>query len=341
LSFPSRHDPTLVETSGKPSKTGTLRVILSNVHRILITEEVELSGFANRNLNIQLDATLANRPDELIRRAADQNALVVRNVTRVDSALIDRLRESTPVRVIGRLGAGLDNIDVPKARLAGMEVVYTPDANTEATAQYVLGQILLVTRYLSEAHQRTAQGQWVRLCFTSRELSELTVGIVGFGRIGCRLAGIMSSFGCRVLVSTRRPESVPPPYAAVPLTDLFSAADVISIHVPLTEATRGAIGLDLLQLMRPRALIVNTSRGAILREDDLECFLRSRPDAAAVLDVRSDEPPLDRLFCGLPNAYLSPHIAAFTFAAQKKVLLTVLADVERVLSGGAPLWAAP
>jgi phosphoglycerate dehydrogenase-like enzyme len=151
----------------------------------------------------------------------------------------------------------------------------------------------------------------------------------------------MSSLGCRVLVSTRRPERVPLPYVAMPLTDLFSSADIISVHLPLTEATRGAIGLDLLQLMRPRALIVNTSRGDVLREHDLDCFLQSRPDAAAVLDVRSDEPPRDRLFCGLPNAYLSPHIAAFTSAAQKQVLLTVLEDVERVLAGGAPLWAAP
>ena len=311
------------------------------MHRILITEEVELSGFADRRLSIQLDATLANRPDELIRCASDKNALVVRNVTRVDSALIDRLRESTPVRVIGRLGAGLDNIDVPKARHAGLEVVYTPNANTESTAQYVLGQILLVTRCLSAAHQSTAQGQWNRLSFTGRELSELTVGIVGFGRIGSRLAGIMSSLGCRVLVSTRRPDSVPLPYTAMPLTVLFSSADVISVHLPLTEATRGAIGLDLLRLLRPHALIVNTSRGDVLREYDLECFLRSRPDAAAVLDVRSEEPPGDRLFCGLPNAYLSPHIASFTVAAQKQVLLTVLEDVERVLSGGVPLWAAP
>jgi phosphoglycerate dehydrogenase-like enzyme len=93
--------------------------------------------------------------------------------------------------------------------------------------------------------------------------------------------------------------------------------------------------------MRPHALIVNTSRGDVLREHDLEHFLRSRPDAAAVLDVRSEEPPRDQLFCDLPNAYLSPHIAAFTSAAQKQVLTTVLEDVERVLSGGAPLWPAP
>jgi phosphoglycerate dehydrogenase-like enzyme len=311
------------------------------VHHILITEEVELFDCANRQLRIELDATLANRPDELIRRAAGKNALVVRNVTRVDSALIDRLRESTQVRVIGRLGAGLDNIDVPKARQAGLEVVYTPNANTESTAQYVLGQILLVTRRLSEAHRSAARGQWNRLSFTGRELSELTVGIVGFGRIGSRLADILSSLGCRVLVSTRRPESVPPPYPAMPLTDLFSSADVISVHLPLTEATRGVIGLDLLQLVRPHALIVNTSRGGVLRENDLECFLRSRPDAAAVLDVRCEEPPRDQLFSDLPNAYLSPHIAAFTSAAQKKVLSTVLEDVERVLSGGAPLWPAP
>lgn len=311
------------------------------MHHILITEEVELFDCTNRKLSIELDASLANRPDELIQRAANKNALVVRNVTRLDSALIDRLRDSTPVRVIGRLGAGLDNIEVPEARRAGLEVVYTPNANTESTAQYVLGQILLVTRRLSEAHRSMARGQWNRLSFTGRELSELTMGIVGFGRIGRRLADITSSLGCRVLVSTRRPQGVPPPYVAMPLADLFSSADVISIHLPLTEATRGIISLDLLQLMRPHALIVNTSRGNVLREYDLDCFLRSRPDAAAVLDVRSAEPPGDGLFCDLPNAYLSPHIAAFTSAAQKQVLSTVLEDVERVLSGGAPLWPAP
>jgi phosphoglycerate dehydrogenase-like enzyme len=236
------------------------------VHQVLVTEEVELFDYANRNLSIQLDATLANRPDELIRRAADKDALVVRNVTRVDSALIDRLRESTPVRVIGRLGAGLDNIDVPGARQAGLEVVYTPNANTESTAQYVLGQILLVTRRLSEAHRSAARGQWNRLSFTGRELSELTVGIVGFGRIGSRLAEILSPLGCRILVSTRRPESVPPPCVAMSLTDLFSSADVISVHLPLTEATRGIVGLELLQLMRPHALIVNTFCGAGLTQ---------------------------------------------------------------------------
>ena len=311
------------------------------MHRILITEEAELFDYANRNLSIQLDAALASHPDNLIRGARDKNALVVRNLTQIDSALIDQLRKSTTVRVIGRLGAGLDNIDVPKARQAGLEVVYSPDANTESTAQYVLGQILLVTRRLSEAHRTAARGQWNRLSFTGREISELTLGIVGFGRIGNRLADIMRFLGCRILVSTRRPRSVPPPYVAMPLADLFSSADVISIHLPLTEATRGIISLDLLRLMRPHALIVNTSRGGVLREHDLECFLRSRPDAAAVIDVRSEEPPGDRLFCDLPNAYLSPHIAAFTSAAQKQILSTVLDDVERVLSGGAPLWPAP
>jgi phosphoglycerate dehydrogenase-like enzyme len=311
------------------------------VHRILITEEVELFDCPNRKLSIQLDAALASHPDDLIRHAADKNALIVRNLTKVDSALIDRLRESTAVRVIGRLGAGLDNIDVPRARQAGLEVVYTPNANTESTAQYVLGQILLVTRRLSEVHRSAARGQWNRLSFTGRELSELTLGIVGFGRIGSRLADITNSLGCRILVSTRRPESVPPPYVAKSLSDLFSSADVISVHLPLTEATRGVIGLELLQLMRPHALIVNTSRGDVLREYDLDCFLRSRPDAAAVLDVRSNEPPGDQLFCDLPNVYLSPHIAAFTSAAQKQVLSTVLEDVERVLSGGLALWPAP
>jgi glycerate dehydrogenase len=125
------------------------------------------------------------------------------------------------------------------------------------------------------------------------------------------------------------------------LKGLFSAADVISVHLPLTPSTRGLIGSELLHLMRPCAVLINTSRGDVVHEQDLAYFLRNRPDAAAVLDVRIKEPPADLLFCDLPNAYLSPHIAAFTSAAQEQVLVTVLDDTGRVLSGGTPQWPAP
>jgi len=158
------------------------------VYRILITELADLSGYTNPELNVELDATLATRPEELVQRAAEIDAVVIRNITRVDAALIDKLKSATPVRVIGRLGAGLDNIDVAAARKAGFEVVYTPDANTESVAEYVLGQILLVTRRLVESHASTANGQWDRVSCSGRQLSELTLGIVGFGRIGSRLA---------------------------------------------------------------------------------------------------------------------------------------------------------
>ena len=312
-----------------------------NNHRVLITEVAELFGYNNPQVDIELDATLATRPDDLIQRAAKKDAVVVRNVTKVNAALIERLKDSTSVRMIGRLGAGLDNIDVAAARKAGLAVVYAPDSNTESVAQFVLGQILQATRHLSNAHRSTASGQWNRLSFVGRELSELTVGIVGFGRIGARLATILSPFGTRILVSTEFPESVPASYSTVSLTDLFSTADVISIHVPLTPSTRGFIGQQLLPLLPQHAVLVNSSRGEVVQETELEAFLRSRPDVTAVLDVRCEEPPKNELFRDLPNVCLSPHIAAFTSAAQKQVLFTVLNDVERVLSGGAPLWPAP
>jgi phosphoglycerate dehydrogenase-like enzyme len=301
----------------------------------------ELFGYNNPQLDIEVDAALATRPDDLIQRAANKDALVVRNVTKVNGALIERLRESTSVRMIGRLGAGLDNIDVPAARKAGIAVVYAPDSNTESVAQFVLGQILEVTRHLSGAHLSTIAGQWNRLAFVGRELSELTLGIVGFGRIGARLAAILSPFGTRILVSTEFPASVPANCTTVPLSELFSGADIVSVHVPLTESTRGFIGLELLQSMRQHSVLINSSRGEVIQEPEMESFLRSRPDVTAVLDVRREEPPKDSLFRDLPNVRLSPHIAAFTSAAQKQVFFTVLNDVERVLSGGAPLWPAP
>ena len=311
------------------------------MHHILITEMAELFGYKNPALTIELDPTLASRPDELIRRAIGKDALAVRNATRVDADLICKLREFTPVRVVGRLGAGLDNIDVAAARQAGLEVVYTPDANTESVAEYVVGQILMATRRLSECHASTAGGRWDRLCFIGRQLSEITLGIVGFGRIGGRLAEILNPLCRRILVSTDIAENVRPPFVPMSLSDLFSSADVISLHLPLTSRTRGLIGSELLTRMRPQAILINTSRGEVICEPDLECFLRNRPDVTAVLDVRSKEPPGDQLFCDLPNACLSPHIAAFTSAAQEQVIISVLDDVGRVLSGGTPLWPAP
>ena len=266
---------------------------------------------------------------------------VVRNVTKVTAPLIERLKASTPVKIIGRLGVGLDNIDVKAARQFGMQVVYTPDANTESTAQLAFAQIMNVTRHLKEAHESTARGEWKRQAFVGRELSELTLGIIGFGRIGSRLAKMLGFFGARILVATEFPETVQPPLTVVSLEDLFSTADVISVHVPLTASTRDLVGAGLLAKLRPGATLINSSRGEVVKEAGLDAFLRQRPDVTACLDVRCVEPPKDELFRDLPNVRLTPHIAAFTTAAQKQVLSTVLDDVDRFLSGGAPLWPAP
>lgn len=311
------------------------------MYNVLVTEVSDLFGYNNGNVNIEVDPSLAKQPDELIRRAVQKDALVIRNITKADSALIRRLQESTPVRIIGRLGAGLDNIDVTAARDAGLQVVYTPDANTESTAQYAFSQILSAVRHLPQAHRTTSQGQWNRVACMGREISEVTTGIVGFGRIGGRLAEMMSMFGSRIFVSTLASDSVPQRFLRTSLSEVFSAADVISVHVPLTPSTRGFVDQSLLRLIRPNAVFVNASRGEVVNEEHLAAFLRSRPDVTAVLDVRCDEPPQDTLFSALPNVRLSPHIGAFTTAAQRQVFSTVLDDVVRVLSGGPAMWPAP
>jgi phosphoglycerate dehydrogenase-like enzyme len=311
------------------------------LYRVLISEVSDLSEYSNQNLDIELDPALATKPEELIRRAAGKQAVVVRNVTKVNAALIAGLRDHGTVKIIGRLGVGLDNIDVKAAREAGMQVVYTPDANTESTAQFAFSQIMAATRRLAAAHESTARGEWNRAAFMGREMSELTVGIIGFGRIGSRLGAMLNFFGCQVIVVNDIPEAVKPPFTLVSMTELFSTADVISIHVPLLESTRGFVSPELLGLLRKNAVLVNSSRGEVIREAELDAFLRTRPDVTAVLDVRCSEPPADQLFRDLPNVRLSPHIAAFTTAAQKQVLSTVLDDVERFLAGGKPLWPAP
>ena len=275
---------------------------------------------------------------------ADAAALVVRTYTTVDAALLAR---AARLRVVGRAGAGLDNIDVAACRARGVEVVYTPDANTQAVVEFVIAQLASLLRPGVLLSEPVALDAWKRLRDRRADrpqMSEMTLGLLGLGRIGRRLAQVASAIGFqRVLyhdllriAPQDRSGAVP-----VPLEQLFAEADVVSLHVDGRPANRKFVAGALLQLMRPEVIFVNTSRGSVVDSSELASFLRHHPDSVALLDVHDPE-PFDGAYplLGLPNARLFPHMAAATRQADLN-MSWVVRDVAAVLGGDPPRFAAP
>jgi D-3-phosphoglycerate dehydrogenase len=263
----------------------------------------------------------------------DARALIVRNRTRVDGALLDRLPR---LEVVGRAGVGLDNIDLDACTAAGVVVTYAPGENADSTAEHTLALALAAAHRVAELDRSVRRGEWDRRM--GRELSGGVWGVVGFGRIGRRVAALAQGIGMTVLAAdpaVGAAEAVAEGADLVPLDRLLAQALVVSVHVPLVDGARGLIGARELALMRPEAVLVNSARGGVVDEAALAGALRDGRIAGAGLDVREQEPPPrpDPL-ATLENAVLTPHVAALTHEAQQRVLQRVARDVRAVLSGG-------
>ena len=306
---------------------------------VLQTEAADLGGYFRDRVDLRFEPSLASDPVRLRQALTVADGLIVRNQTTISD---DTLSGARRLRVIGRLGAGVDNIDVQSARARGIEVVYAPDANSAAVAEYCVAQIINMTRDLGSASAITRLGGWERDRFIGRELSELTVGILGLGRVGSRVASILTTLGARV-TATRHSQSPERSTSAelVGFEELLNISDVVSIHLPLTAETNGLIDRKALRLFKAGASLVNTSRGAVVDEEAVFDALRSGRLSAATLDVRHSEPPRTAVPNDVPNLTLTPHIAAFTFAAQDRVGRTVADDVTAVLDGRHPQNPVP
>ncbi len=313
--------------------------------RIVISEFLWEQGLAELDhwAEIEYDRTLHGDPARLSREVATADALIVRNQTRVDEAL---LRLGPGLKVVGRLGVGLDNIDLGAAYQRGIEVVYAPEGNAVSVAEYTIGAIIALSRNFLPAHLHVIAAGWDRTRFSGREISGMTAGIVGLGRIGELVARRLKAFGLKLLAfDPRIAESdlsvVENGVRLVPWRELFAQSDVVTLHVPLTPETANLVGRDELALMKPSAFLVNTSRGGVLDEKALYDALAAGRIAGAALDVRRREPPdPDPPLARLPNVLLTPHIAGLTREADIKVTRTVLRDVRRVLRGEAPRFPA-
>lgn len=270
--------------------------------------------------------------------------MVVRTYTRVNA---DMLARCPRLKVVGRGGVGLENIDVPACRARGVEVVFTPDANTLAVGDFVIGYALQLLRPWAFFRDKVYDPkEFKRIRDTQRgvQLNELTIGILGMGRVGRRVGRIAANgFGMRVtyndLIDVR--DKLDFPAEPVDKKTLFSEADIVSLHVDMKAGNEKLVGESLLSLMKPTAILINTSRGEVLDDAALADALRHKRIAGAAIDVFDPEPPkADYPLLGLDNVLLTPHMAARTRTAIEN-MSWVVRDVVEVLEGRAPKYPAP
>lgn len=313
--------------------------------RALVIQAEELDESAAAWLDERCDVVRcgADEPgfDELLVRAA---GLVVRTYTKVDAGLLER---APLLKVVGRAGVGLDNIDVPGCRARGVEVVHTPDANTRAVVELVLAFLLDALRPRLFLHEALPMDRWraVRRELTAkRQLCECMLGIVGMGRVGRAMARVAGSLEMRVVYHDLITLLEADRHGAEPcesLDELLGVSDIVSLHVDDRAGNRHLINAKNLRLLRDDAVFVNASRGFVVDHAALAEFCRACPGAQAILDVHEPEPiTADSPLLGLPNVHLSPHIGAATALAHRN-MSWVVRDVWRVIAGEAAEFAAP
>ena len=305
---------------------------------ILITENIGgyWIGELKKRFSVTVDPDLWRSRDKIKSLLPGCRALIVRNQTRVDA---DLLSAAADLKIVGRAGAGLDNIEVPAATAKGIVVVSTPDQNSISVAELAIGVMLALARKIPAANQSASAGRWERQKFVGTELYGKNFGVIGFGRIGFLTAIRARALGMRVLAHDQyvSPDSVAVAETHAELMDLdavLAQADFVSCHTPLTPETRHLFGYERFCRMKPSAFFLNLSRGEVVDEAGLVRALSEKKLAGAGLDVREQEPPAPGPLDGLENVILTPHIAAFTREAQARVVAAVCQDVASVLTGG-------
>lgn len=284
--------------------------------------------------DVLYDAKLVDRPADLIAALADARALVVRNRTQVRGALL----EAAPkLRVVGRLGVGLDNIDVEACKARGIAVCPATGANDVAVAEWAITAMLVLLRGAWSATPQVIAGAWPRMSTIGREASGKTLGLVGLGGIARETATRAAALGLRICAADPLLPADHPAWKLaerVTLDELVQRSDVISLHVPLTDETRGLFDAARIAAMRHGSILLNAARGGVVDEAALAAALRSGHLGGAALDVFAQE-PLDAaqgaLFAGVPNLLLTPHIAGVTDESNVRVSRVTLEAVLRHL----------
>ncbi|MDZ5456249.1 hydroxyacid dehydrogenase [Azohydromonas lata] len=305
---------------------------------ILICEFMDERAVARLQAAHQVvyDPALVDDPARLWREAVQAHALVVRNRTQVRGELLDALQRC---KVVGRLGVGLDNIDVPGCEARGIQVMPATGANALSVAEYVITSALVLLRGAWLSTPAVAAGSWPRAALSGgRELAGKTLGLVGFGSIGQLTARLAQALGMNVvahdvLMGEQHPAFNGTGVRSVGLDELVCTADVVSLHVPLVESTRGLFDARRIASMKRGAVLVNTARGGVVDEAALADALRAGHLGGAALDVFATEPlPAAVYFQDCPNLLLTPHIAGVSAESNERVSFLIADKLLEVLS---------
>ena len=302
--------------------------------KVLVSDSIDQSGIDVLSQVAQVDVKTGLPPEELVKIIPDYDALMLRSGTKVTKEVIEA---GTQLKIIGRAGVGVDNIDVPAATRHGIVVVNSPEGNTIAAAEHALAMMLSLSRQIPDANQSLKQGKWERKRFMGSEVYKKTLGVVGLGKIGSHVATVARSMGMKILaydpfISTERADQLG--CRLVDLDLLFSESDYITLHIPKTPETANLINAEAIAKMKPTTRIINCARGGIIDESALASAIAESKIAGAAIDVFANEPlgesPLTELGS---NLVLTPHLGASTAEAQVNVAVDVAEQIRDVLLG--------
>ena len=300
--------------------------------RVLIADEVSeiaVQAFAERGIEVSVQPGLT--PGALADIIGDYEGLVVRSSTKVTAELVER---AARLKVVGRAGTGVDNVDMDAATKRGIVVMNTPHGNSVTAAEHTIAMMCALARRIPQADRSTRKGSWERGRFMGVELRDKTLGVVGCGTIGAIVATLAQ--GLRMRVIAFDPYLAPERAASLGVTlatmdELLREADVITLHVPLTDETRGIIDTDALAKTRPGVRIVNCARGGLVVERDLKSAIESGHVAGAALDVFEEEPARENALFTLDEVIATPHLGASTVEAQENVALQIAQQMAQYL----------
>lgn len=319
--------------------------------KVLITERLDDECAAWLGERADVAWVAHDDPAAMAAALPEAEGMVVRTYTRVDEVL---LAQAPKLKVVGRAGVGLDNFDLPACGAAGVRVVYTPDANTQAVVEYVTGLMIDQVRPktpLPPPEAGADNAAYAEMFHAMRktevgtQLDEMTLGLLGFGRIGKRLGAVAHAIGmnvwaCDVLPEAELRKAVDYPFTFCSHEELYAGSDVVSVHVDGRPGNRGLVDAAALGAMKDDVLLINAARGMLVDHAALAAWAADRPGVRALLDVHDPEPPaVDSPLHGLGNVTLLPHLASRTGTALKN-MSWVVRDVAAVLNGDEPSFPA-
>ena len=306
--------------------------------KVLITDEISDSGLLplNDDPRIQVDKKLGLSVPELHQIIGDYEAIITRSGTQIDRALLDHAHK---LKIVARAGVGIDNVDVDAASSKGIIVVNAPYGNVNSAAEHTMALVLSLCRNVPVANSSLKSGAWQRAPFTGRELKGKTVGIIGLGKVGGRVARRCKAFEANVItydpyISEKRADDFG--VKLLPLEDIIRFSDIITVHTPLNDETRDLVSAEHFKGMQDGVIMINCARGGIINEAAMLEALESGKSSGAAFDVWSQEPPVTDVLKKLiaqPNMLVTPHLGANTFEAQKNVAVDVSKEIVNYVDG--------